>query len=310
MKSTAFTGVALVAVIALLSGCGATGNLAGGTTSEDEVAVSTAMSSDPEIIDDGLTGDESVTQAAARSRNEPEAAVHPRRFWRTITRVVPRYEFAFADTDSTGRPTVARVTVHKQIFGFFNLVAATASGDSVRPGDVQLIRKRLSDEWVRHVVLHRVALPDSMAGEHRRFAWRVAGASLAKVTSNVEGAAETRIVSVRVQSGDRDTTITDPLGTFFRDRLPSFPAGSTVQMTVTTTHPDDIVALVSLERRFFLVPQGDNTYTGSWVVPPVVGVRHVGVNALSHGTVFDDSDPYSSQAWLWPCGIREPSAGN
>ena len=32
---------------------------------------------------------------------------------------------------------------------------------------------------------------------------------------------------------------------------------------------------------------GDNTYTATFQVPDRTGLHHVGVNALSHGTLFD-----------------------
>ena len=36
-------------------------------------------------------------------------------------------------------------------------------------------------------------------------------------------------------------------------------------------------------------------------MPPIEGgVHHFGVNALSHGTLFDDQAPYDSQSWIEP----------
>jgi hypothetical protein len=29
-------------------------------------------------------------------------------------------------------------------------------------------------------------------------------------------------------------------------------------------------------------------------------VHHLGVNALSHGTLFDDAAPYDSKVWIFP----------
>jgi hypothetical protein len=45
---------------------------------------------------------------------------------------------------------------------------------------------------------------------------------------------------------------------------------------------------------------GDNTYTLAWHAAPRQGLHHVGVNALSHGTLYDDAAPYDSKAWIMP----------
>jgi hypothetical protein len=36
----------------------------------------------------------------------------------------------------------------------------------------------------------------------------------------------------------------------------------------------------------------------------VPGIRLVGVNALSRGTLFDDEAPYDSEAWLFHFAVR------
>ena len=49
-----------------------------------------------------------------------------------------------------------------------------------------------------------------------------------------------------------------------------------------------------------LTPNGDNTYSGRFTVPDERGVRHFGVNALAHDTLWDDETPYNSLAWIFP----------
>jgi hypothetical protein len=34
--------------------------------------------------------------------------------------------------------------------------------------------------------------------------------------------------------------------------------------------------------------------------PDLTGLHHVGVNALSHGTLLDDTAAYDSQSWIEP----------
>ena len=81
---------------------------------------------------------------------------------------------------------------------------------------------------------------------------------------------------------------------------------------MTTLKNDDVVVLHRVGHRFRFHNNGDNTYTGTWLVPdlrlgngprPGPGrppIFHFGVNALSNGTLFDDQAPYDSQAWLLP----------
>jgi hypothetical protein len=73
-----------------------------------------------------------------------------------------------------------------------------------------------------------------------------------------------------------------------------------ITITATTLKPDDIVLLLSRERRMRLHANGDNTYTGTFKTPWVMGCRHVGVNALSNGTLFDKDAPYDSETWILP----------
>ena len=54
------------------------------------------------------------------------------------------------------------------------------------------------------------------------------------------------------------------------------------------------------DMRFRLKNNGDDTYSGTFRTGWLTGVRHFGVNALSHGTLFDDTAPYDSQRWVLP----------
>ena len=62
--------------------------------------------------------------------------------------------------------------------------------------------------------------------------------------------------------------------------------------------------LVRPAARFAFHNNGDGTFTGRWLVPVVPGIQLVGVNALSHGTLFDDLAPYDSEAWLFHFAVR------
>jgi hypothetical protein len=103
---------------------------------------------------------------------------------------------------------------------------------------------------------------------------------------------------------DQDTTIYDPLAFRRLRQVLRVAPGTQVTLTVTTEAKDDVVVLYHRDRRFRFHNNGDFTYTGVWTTGlPMPGLLHVGINALSHGTLFDDQAPYDSQAWIFPYSV-------
>jgi hypothetical protein len=127
--------------------------------------------------------------------------------------------------------------------------------------------------------------------------WKIVAASAVRITSKD---ATAHIASVRVQSGALDTTLTAPLELFRLRGLLQFAPDTPVTITVTTTHNNDVVLLYAANSRLRFKNNGDGTYVGTWSTPNLVGLRHVGINALTHGTLYDDTAPYDSQAWMVP----------
>jgi hypothetical protein len=292
----------LTLLIALLTGCAKQGTptdpQASGTTSADEAAVAATLAAEPVYVDDEVsesadqTRIESTTSASGQAG--VAAAIRPITFWRNIRSVERRFEFAFADSDSTGRPTTAVVTVHRLMRGTFNILV----GDEVPEGSPpagHVIQKPLADHAVRRVLLKRVRTAD--AELDRRRGWRVVATSGVKITSRD---AQTRIESLRVQSGPLDTTITNPLEFFRLRAMLKLDPLADVTLTATTLRSDDVVLLYMRDRRARFQNNGDNTYTITVRVPDRTGLHHVGVNALSNGTLFDDQAPYDSQTWIEP----------
>jgi hypothetical protein len=232
----------------------------------------------------------SLSGASPSSLESVASPIHPLRFWRDITEVRRSYEFAFADSDSVGRPTTAIVTIHKRFAGTFHIVP-----ESENEGDPRtVIRKELRDHWVRRVKLRRIVrLDDTRYGDR----WRVAAVSGVKVTSRD---ATSEIASVHVEAGALDTTITEPLAFFHLRRILRFDEGAEVTLTVTTTKSDDVVLLYRSGHREKMTNHGDNTYTATFPAGDLEGWRHFGVNALSHGTLYDDELSYDSKAWILP----------
>jgi len=278
-----------------LAGCGTSSHVAGpgsSTSGSDQSQVAAEVARQPELVDDGLA--DSGDQTSLSAPGGAAALINPLTYWRTILDVDRTFEFAFSDTDSTGRPTTAVVTIHKKLTGRFNILAGVPGSDGT-PIDstTQVIHKPLVDNWVRRVLLKRVAVTEG--GDVR---WRFAATSGVKVTSR---AATTHIVSLRVEDGGLDTTITDPLAFIRLRRILKIEPGTSVTLTVTTERNDDVVVLMHHDRRFRFHNNGDNTYTGTWRAGVFVnGLHHFGVNALSNGTLFDDQAPYDSQAWILP----------
>lgn len=286
-------------LIGLLAGCGTQGTVSGpegpATTSQDQSEVAAEVAANPSYVDDEVSEvpDQTTIETSGSAIGEAgiQAAIHPLTFWREIRRVERRFEFAFSDTDSTGRPTTAIVTVHKLMTGRFNILVADEAPEG-SPPQAHVIHKPLADHAVRRVMLRRVRMP----GSDRR-AWRVVATSAVKITSRD---AQTRIESLRVQSGALDTTLTNPLAFFRLRAMLKLDPLADVTLTATTLRNDDVVLLYLRDRRVRFANNGDNTYSITFRVPDRLGLHHVGVNALSNGTLFDDQLPYDSQAWIAP----------
>jgi len=307
MNSPLRLSLALLLLGGLAAGCGknagaplAPSSGASGSSSgsaNDQAEISQAMAGAPELVEDGQY--ESPDQTRIDGPAGAAAAINPLYFFRNITSVERQFEFAFADTDSTGRPTTALVTMHKYLRGTFNIATgprAEGVRDSAR---LLVVRKPLADHWVRHLLLKRIPLATASdpAGALARPRWRIAASSGVEVTSR---AATTRIVSLEIKTAARDTVIDDPLALFRLRRVMKFDAGEEITLIVTTARNDDVVVLVRAGLRGRFRNNGDNTYTLAWHAPSRAGLFHVGVNALSNGTLFDDQAPYDSKAWIVP----------
>jgi hypothetical protein len=312
MRSRLLLAMSLLAAVGLIAGCGShTVNSPvskSATPSLDQAQVASVVAAEPEVVEDGQFESADLTSldtGAGTGATGALAVISPRRFWRVITNTERSFEFAFSDPDSTGRPTTAIVTVHKSLTGRFNILAGVPGSDSTAlDSSSTVIHKPLADRWVRRILLKRVPAADPAGRE-----WHVVATSLVQVTARD---AATRIASLRVQTAAVDTTVTDPLQFFHLRRILRLEPGTPVTLTVTTLRNDDVVVMCRFGHRFRFHNNGDNTYTGVWQVPdlrresgprPGPGrppIFHFGVNALSHGTLFDDQAPYDSQAWLLP----------
>lgn len=292
--------LSLPLLLVILAGCGSGSDPVAPTvgSSADESAIQQEMAQHPDLIDDeGISSSDATVEAdLSASAIVGTTQDRPLRFWRRIRSVERKFEYSFADTDSTGLPTTARVTIHTYLTGTFNV----AVGDSGAVDSV--VHKPLHDHAVRHVRLKRVLLPGA-----RRPAWKIVATSGVQMTSRD---AEVRIQSLRVQSAGVDTTITDPLALFRLRSILKIAPGEATTLTVTTNHSDDILLLYTRFGRFRFQSNGDGTYSGTWHASLLEGFRHFGVNALTHGTLADPASPYDSQEWILPYRVTDQDPGD
>ena len=271
----------------------------GGSADRSEVEAEVARQA--ALVEDGFSesADQTpVDQSGSNGGVATTAEVRPVYFWRHIRDVDRFFEIAFADTDSTGRPTRAVVTVHKIFRGSFNIVPADSNG---QPDREHVIHKPLVDHWVRRVLLRRMPIEGS-----DRPVWRIVACSGVEITSRD---AQTNILRVRVQTRDQDTTFTDPLAFQRLRAITRLEPGEAVALTVTTLTADDVVLLYAREHRLRFHNNGDHTYSAVWTAPEPRGLYHLGLNALSHGTLFDSEAPYDSKAWILPYVVKPEELG-
>jgi hypothetical protein len=292
MKAQDLTFVLVALLGAPLSGCGLGPSALAPSPAQpgsEEAAVREELARQDELVEEHVyAADE---QTALEPFDGRLALVDPLFFWRQILRVERSFEVAFADTDSTGRPTTAVVVARRRLGGWFNLLVRE-DGSEEAPREGRVIRKPLEDHWVRRILLER-----DPAGDRIRRRWRIAAISGVEITGRD---ATTEISRLRVQSAALDTTLTDPLAFWRLRAILRLDPGSEVVLTATTPRADDVVVLYTPEGRRRLRAQGDGAYRAIWPVRSRAGLGHFGVNALSHGTVYDDEAPYDSKTWLFP----------
>ena len=291
MKPLAWFRVALLATLALaLTSCGKTSSLqaprtSGGTgAATDAAQIARALQEAPDLVQEDLTRSNAPLLDDVSGGF---AVVRPRRFWREITDVNTTLETVYSNPDTAGRPLLATVTIHRSLTGTFNIVGRVFSDTDTT---VARIRKPFVDDWTRRISLSRRPARND-TGLTR---WRIAGTS--GVDVRTQGGV-TRIMSLRVEAPGLDTTITDPLELHRMRRVFRVANGDTVTVTATTQAADDVVLFRGHDLRRRFVSNGDGTHTFTFRSRHFRGPRHFAVDALSNGTLFDDTAAYDSNAW-------------
>jgi hypothetical protein len=297
MKSHPWSRIPLLAAaVFALASCGKTSSLqspaaGGGTPAEsNEAQIARALQEAPDFVQEDLT---SSSLPLVDEASGGFAAIEPLRFWREIRNVQTELQTVFLNPDANGRPLLAIVTIHRALSGTFNIAAREITGPDTT---IALVRKPLADDWTRRIALIRRPIPND-TGLTR---WRLAGTSGVDVRTR-DGV--TRLLSLRIEAPGVDTTITDPLELHRLRRILRIADDVAVKLTATTLAPDDVVLFHGRDLRRRFVNNGDGTHTFMFRSGQFQGPRHFGVDALSHGTLFDDTAAYDSNAWVFPYAV-------
>ncbi len=303
MKKSLLILAMLVMAAGSLTGCGKSSESMSpvsstGPSAVDQAEVAAAVAASPEYSGEDVHQND-LDMALEDSPVGALAAIRPLHWARSISEVSRRIDIEWRAPDDHGRPTIALVTLHKRFLGDLHIAYAQISEDDTTRGR---LTKPIDEHWVRRVALHRVRVAADLASsDTARFVWRLVGTSGVEVTS---AEATTEIQSIRLQAGDVDTTITDPLELHRLRRLIHVSPMTPLKLTVTTGRADDTVILYRHDMRARFQNNGDGTHSLRWMTGDFAGLRHFGVNALSRGTLFDDTEPYDSNSWILPFAVR------
>ena len=282
---------ALLALILFASGCESDPT----AIEEDQAAIQALILEEAEFFSSDLFSG-TVEEGTTPSLGKALTAITPWRFGRQILNVDRTVEITINDPgDGTATADVVWTAV---ITGVFHVI-----DDQANPYE-----KDFTDTAVRYATFAKLGLDSAP-----RRGWRLTGIS---GTESLSSTATVDILSVQFESTSGvDTTYTDVATLADRDGILMFAPDDTVTVTVTTNNVDDVVLLHQPGYRMVhagrnhirreLTPNGDGTYTGTFVVHGLIYAngqlrnprRHVTIDVLSNGTVYDDTEPYDSNAW-------------
>ena len=288
-----------------------------GVTNE-QTAMQYTASTNPFVNNDEATFTDQAVQPADYGTFKVDATIIPVRFGRFIRTVTRTFTVTTMPGDS-----VAFVHEDKVIQGDFAILAKLNVTDT----SFTLIQKPFTDHATRNLIFRRVARDPQLFWLN----WRLVATSLVEGQTlpplNPVNFSPIAIQKVQVflPSGD-SITVTNPDSTFLRFRweswyhgreheVPELLGGSmvTTQVTVLSASPDtDIVALrhgfgspFATRTKMTLISEsfdsGTQLYTRvyqkQWMVHAYPGWFHVGVDAVTRATIFDDSPTSYSASW-------------
>lgn len=263
-----------------------------GCFDSDDSPVGTSGGVEQEAIEFvALQEEPALADPDVRFWEEPEAEAAPiatLRWWRQLLSLDRTWEVVIEEPE--GEPATANVTVTCEASGILHLVA---------PGDLEPIHveKPFEDTGVRSMLFRRERPAD---GRHR--GWRLIGLSGVLIESP---ATTRKIESVRIEAGGVDETITNVTELVRVFDVLALPPAVEARITVTTGDASDQVFLHLRHRRarLPLVSNGDGTFSGRFFTGEEPGPRHLVVDVLSEGTLFDDEAAYDNVGWGIPVRV-------
>jgi hypothetical protein len=292
-----------------------------GVTNEEQ-AMTYYAKGDEFVTNDEVTfSDQEVQPFDYGTFGKIDAAVTPVRWGRFISSVTRTVTTTVQPGD-----TIAVAKIEKTIVGTLKIRALTGAGDTVT------IEKPYTNSATRNVIFKRV---DSSRARYW-LNWKPVATSLVQggtIAPN-NTLTITKLV-VNLPSGDT-VTVTDPTGYFLRYRwlklfkggktdVPELTGGQAVKLAVTVVSASADTDLVALrlgfdnghQKRVRLalasqVNNGDGTYTRVFEVSrtsPVYmhfhrGAFHLGIEAATKATLFDDAAPYIVSWWGLPYRVN------
>jgi hypothetical protein len=290
-----------------------------GVTTEEQAIEYYAVNDEFVANEEETFTDREVTAPDAGSFGKIDAAVTPIRFGRMITGITKTVETTFEPGDDFA---IAHIT--KDITGVFKILAVTAENETL------MVEKPFNDKSERNVMFTRVAR------DPRRFwrNWVPVSTSLVK-GGTVPPNDLVQITKLELITPESTIVIVDPLTHYMyygwmgmhqmREALkqgdvPQFVGGQAVTVRVTLTSPKtdpDFVAIrygyMGLHwKRFPMELIQETPNGGMWTrVYETTGTRPVymhfhrgwfnlGIDAVTHETLYDDEAPYSASWWGIP----------
>ena len=293
---------ALILVAMVSAGCGGKSSTSPSTgSSTDQAQVASVLATAATLTDDGLAEDPSRVGASATvpdlqlrgESSDPSATqafIRPFAWWQDVTQISPTWTLAFADTDASGRPNTCIATLSKHMTGSLVVIPASST-DTTVADSMHAVLKPLDKTLTRRIKLSRLLI-----GSQR--AWKVVQVTGAFVSTV---SPQTSLQSLHIHSTSGvDTTLYDPLQWISLRHVLEFGPLDTVTVVVTTSRTNDPVFIHRWDWRHRLRNNLDGTYSFTWVTSAWGGWRWFGIQAMSHGSLYDDTLPFDMEAWHFP----------
>jgi hypothetical protein len=235
---------------------------------------------------------------------DPQSPITPLRWGRQI-----RSSNRQVDVDIQG-DTIAIATITRIFAGNFVIIAIQQS-----TGDTLQVTKDFVDTLKRKVMFVRIG-----RFTDRRHNWRPVAITLVEGWSPVENF---RIDTLQITTPRETIVVTNPLNTWLRfgrfvGEIPHIRPLEPVQIRVTVSSQNDSAEVVMLRwgvgwgdgrRHRARIPMVSETpisggyervYERTFIAHQHRGRFNAFIDALSHGTLFDDQEPYSNKVWGVP----------